>query len=141
MDFAEILEKAKAYEPEISRFLRDMIAIPSESRQEKEVVRRIRQEMKKVGFDQVEIDPMGNILGYIGSGTHLIAIDAHIDNVGIGDRSQWQYDPYEGYEDEKIIVGRGASDQKGGMAAMVYAGKIIKDLNLEGDYKITLEIQ
>lgn len=136
IDFAEILEKAKAHKPEISRFLRDMIAIPSESRHEKEVVRRIRQEMKKVGFDRVEVDPMGNILGYIGSGTHLIAIDAHIDTVGIGDRSQWQYDPYEGYEDEEIIVGRGASDQKGGMAAMVYAGKIIKDLNLEGDYTL-----
>ena len=39
-------------------------------------------------------------------------------------------------EDDEIIVGRGASDQEGGMAALVYAGKIIKELSLEGDYTL-----
>jgi len=136
IDFEKIKEKAEAYKPEISKFLRDMIAIPSESRQEADVIQRIKQEMETVGFDRFDIDPMGNILGYIGSGKHLIAMDAHIDTVGVGDRSQWEYDPYEGYEDEEIIVGRGASDQEGGMAAMVYAGKIIKDLNLQEDYTL-----
>jgi putative selenium metabolism hydrolase len=136
VDFKGVLEKAEAYKPAISKFLRDMIAIPSESRQEADVIQRIKQEMETVGFDRVDIDPMGNILGYIGSGKHLIAIDAHIDTVGVGDRSLWEYDPYEGYEDEEIIVGRGASDQEGGMAAMVYAGKIIKDLALADDYTL-----
>ncbi|UCG06352.1 MAG: YgeY family selenium metabolism-linked hydrolase [Desulfobacterales bacterium] len=136
VDFKRVLQKAEQYKPAISRFLRDMIAIPSESRREANVIQRVKQEMDAVGFDRVEIDPMGNILGYIGSGRHLIAMDAHIDTVGVGDRKQWEYDPYEGYEDEEIIVGRGASDQEGGMAAMVYAGKIIKDLNLQGDYTL-----
>jgi len=79
---------------------------------------------------------MGNILGYIGKGKHLIAMDAHIDTVGVGNLSNWNYDPYEGYEDDDIIIGRGATDQEGGMASMVYAGKIIKDLNLEDDYTL-----
>jgi putative selenium metabolism hydrolase len=136
IDFKRVIEKAEVYKPEISKFLRDMIAIPSESRQEADVIQRIKQEMETVGFDRVDIDPMGNILGYIGSGKHLIAMDAHIDTVGVGDRSQWEYDPYEGFEDEEIIVGRGASDQEGGMAAMVYAGKIIKDLAYEDDYTL-----
>jgi putative selenium metabolism hydrolase len=136
IDFKKVLEKAEESKPAISRFLRDMIAIPSESRQEADVIQRIKQEMETVGFDRVDIDPMGNILGYVGSGKHLIAMDAHIDTVGVGDRSQWEYDPYEGYEDEEIIVGRGASDQEGGMAAMVYAGKIIKDLDFEDDYTL-----
>jgi len=111
-----------------------MIASPSESRQEAKVIQRIKAEMETVGFDRVDIDPMGNVLGYIGSGSHLIAMDAHVDTVGVGDPDQWEYDPYQGYEDDEIIVGRGASDQEGGMAAMVYAGKIIKDLHLEDDY-------
>jgi putative selenium metabolism hydrolase len=110
-----------------------MIAIPSESRQEEQVIQRIKKEMEAVGFDRVEIDAMGNILGYIGNGRHLIAMDAHVDTVGVGDPDQWEYDPYQGYEDDEIIVGRGASDQEGGMAAMVYAAKIIKDLHLEDD--------
>jgi putative selenium metabolism hydrolase len=132
----EILQLAERYTPQMSRFLRDMIAIPSESCGEKAVIQRIKQEMEDVGFDKVVIDPMGNILGFIGHGQHIIAMDAHIDTVGIGNKDLWNYDPYEGYEDDEIILGRGASDQEGGMAAMVYAGKIIKDLGLEDDYTL-----
>ena len=94
--------------------------------------------MKKVGFDRVEIDPMGNVIGTIGTGKHLIAMDAHIDTVGVGNRDNWKFDPYEGFEDDEIIIGRGASDQEGGMASMVYAGKIIKEMGLEGDYTLAM---
>jgi len=138
IDFKKLLEQAYKYENEISKFLRDMIKISSESCNEENVIIRIKEEMEKVGFDKIKIDKMGNILGYIGHGKHLIAMDAHIDTVGVGDISLWKYDPYEGYEDEKIIIGRGASDQEGGMAAMVYAGKIIKDLNLLDDYTLLI---
>ncbi|MCF8008422.1 MAG: YgeY family selenium metabolism-linked hydrolase [Halanaerobiales bacterium] len=137
-DFNQVLKQAEKYRPEISKFLRDMIAIPSESCQEKEVILRIKKEMEKVGFDRVEIDSMGNILGSIGNGKHLIAMDAHIDTVGIGDKNQWEIDPYDGFEDDQVILGRGASDQEGGMASMVYAGKIIKDLGLEDDYTLLI---
>lgn len=132
----EILKLAEKYKSEMSKFLRDMAKIPSESCDEKDVILRIKEEMEKVGFDKVEIDPMGNVLGYIGHGKHVIAMDAHIDTVGIGDRNLWNYDPYEGYEDDEIIIGRGVTDQEGGMASMVYAGKIIKDLGLEDDYTL-----
>ncbi len=138
VDFRKINALAESYKPEMTRFLRDMIKLPSESCQEKAVVQRIKEEMEKVGFDKVEIDPMGNILGTIGNGNTLIAMDAHVDTVGIGNRNNWEFDPYEGFEDGEIIVGRGASDQEGGMASMVYAGKIIKDLKLEGDYTLVV---
>ena len=138
IDFNAIVNRANEYRPDISKFLRDMIAIPSESCNEAGVIQRIKEEMQAVGFDRIDIDPMGNILGYVGNGRHLIAMDAHVDTVGTGDPDQWEYDPYKGYEDDEIIVGRGASDQKGGMAAMVYAGKIIKDLHLEADYTLLI---
>ena len=88
------------------------------------MIRRIKEEMEKVGFDRVEIDKMGNVLGFIGNGPRIIAFDAHIDTMGVGNRSNWTFNPYEGYEDAETIGGRGASDQEGGMASMVYAGKI-----------------
>ncbi len=138
IDFKKINELAEGYKKDMTRFLRDMIRIPSESCQEKEVVLCIEAEMKKVGFDKVEIDPLGNILGYIGHGKTVIAMDAHIDTVGIGQRGNWEFDPYEGFEDDELIGGRGASDQEGGMASMVYAGKIIKDMGLEGDYTLVV---
>ena len=136
--FEEVRKLAKQYEPEMTRFLRDMIAIPSESCQEEKVILRIKQEMEKVGFDKVEIDPMGNIFGYIGHGAHLIAMDAHVDTVGVGNPENWKCDPYQGDETAELIFGRGASDQEGGMAAMVYAGKIIKDLKLEDDFTLVI---
>ena len=134
--FSRVLEKAEGCQPEMTAFLRDMVAIPSESCNEEKVIRRIAREMESVGFDRVEIDPMGNVLGYIGRGRHLVALDAHIDTVGVGNPATWKYDPYQGYEDDEIIVGRGASDQKGGMASMVYAGKIIREMALQEDYTL-----
>ena len=135
LDFAKIKELAEGYKPDMTGFLRDMIRLPSESRQEKAVAERIKKEMEKVGFDKVEIDPMGNVLGTIGKGKHLIAMDAHIDTVGVGNKDNWEFDPYEGYEDDDVIGGRGASDQEGGMASMVYAGKIGRDFDLETGQK------
>ena len=49
--FKLILEKAKDYQADMTRFLRDMVAIPSESCDEKRVVHRIKEEMEKVGID------------------------------------------------------------------------------------------
>ena len=55
IDFNKVYEKAETYKPAISRFLRQMIAIPSESRQEAKVIQRIKDEMETVGFDRVDI--------------------------------------------------------------------------------------
>ncbi|MES9997087.1 YgeY family selenium metabolism-linked hydrolase [Desulfovibrio aminophilus] len=130
MDAGKINELSREYAPRMTRFLRDMIAIPSESCREESVIRRIKQEMEAVGYDRVEIDKMGNVIGYLGNGPRLIAFDAHIDTVGVGERANWSFDPYEGYEDGETIGGRGASDQEGGMASMVYGGLIMKELGL-----------
>jgi putative selenium metabolism hydrolase len=97
------------------------------------VVDRVAEEMKKVGFDEVQIDPFGNVIGRIGYGKRIIAYDAHVDTVGIGNPDTWDFDPYEGKYENGIVYGRGASDQEGGMAAMVYAGKMMKELGLNKD--------
>lgn len=133
MDFNAIKTKSKNYEQEMTKFLRDLIAIPGESSGEEKVIKRIAKEMEDVGFDKIEIDKMGNVLGYMGSGETLIAFDAHIDTVGLGEKSNWNFDPYIGYENEKEIGGRGASDQLGGIVSSVYGAKIMKDLGLIND--------
>ena len=89
--------------------------------------------MKKVGFDEVQIDPQGNVIGYMGTGDKIIAFDAHIDTVGIGNIENWNFDPYEGYENETEIGGRGVSDQCGGIVSAVYGAKIMKDLGMLSD--------
>jgi len=132
----ELARLAQLYEGDMVKFLRDLIAIPAESCHEGPVIGRIRQEMEKVGFDEVRIDPMGNILGRIGSGRTVIMMDSHTDTVGVGDPREWSWDPYQGKVENGYIYGRGACDQRAGMASMVYAGKLIKELGLGGDYTL-----
>ena len=137
MDFEAIKRAAEGYRADMSRFLRDMIAIPSESCEERASSCASSRSWKKLGYDRVEIDQLGNVIGWMGTGEKIIAIDSHIDTVGIGNRANWTNDPYEGYETDDIIYGRGGSDQEGGMASAAYGAKIMKDLGLipEG-YKI-----
>jgi putative selenium metabolism hydrolase len=136
MKASEIAAAAHSYEADIVAFLRDLVAIPGESSHEGPVIQRIRQEMQKAGFDEIRIDGMGNILGRIGSGKTVIMMDSHTDTVGVGDPKEWAWDPYKGKVEDGYVYGRGAGDQRAGMACMVYAAKIIKDLGLAGDYTL-----
>ncbi len=137
MDFEQIKKAAEGYRADMTRFLRDMISHPSESCEEKEVVACIKAEMEKLGYDEVEVDGLGNVIGWMGQGDKIIAIDSHIDTVGVGNIENWEADPYQGYEDDAVIFGRGGSDQEGGMASATYGAKIMKDLGLiPAGYKI-----
>ncbi len=125
-----IAQKAHEMQDAMIGFLRDIVAIPSLSGQEENVVRRIADEMKNVGFDEVIIDPLGNVLGRIGNGPRIIAFDAHIDTVDVSDPSQWDFDPFKGKVENGNVYGRGAVDQKAGMAGMVYAAAMMKEMDL-----------
>jgi putative selenium metabolism hydrolase len=132
-EFHEWLEYEREH---IVSFLSDILAIPSPSRQERKAIERIQKEMKKVGFDDVQIDRMGNIVGSIGKGSTVLLYDSHIDTVGVGDPDEWVTEPYAPVVKDGIIYGRGASDNKAAIVAMVYGAKLIKDLHLEDDYTL-----
>lgn len=116
--------------PDMVRFLRDMIAIPSESAEEQRVIARAREELEKLRFDEIRVDGLGNILGRVGNGPVVIALDAHLDTVGVGDPTTWTRDPYQGDERDGIVFGRGAGDQEAGFAAAVYGARIARELGL-----------
>jgi putative selenium metabolism hydrolase len=122
--------------PDMVRFLRDMIAIPSESAGEEAVVQRVAEEMRRLCFDEVRIDGLGNVLGRVGSGRAVIAIDGHLDTVGVGDPSTWHRDPYSGELENGIVYGRGASDQEAGVAAAVHGAAIAKESALLEDVQL-----
>lgn len=133
MDFSKIKETAQNYEADMTKFLREIVRYPGESCDEKAHIDRIAEEMRKLDFDKIEIDPQGNVLGFMGTGEKIIGFDAHIDTVGIGNIDNWDFDPYEGYENDIEIGGRGVSDQCGGLVSAVYGAKIMKDLGLLSD--------
>jgi len=130
MVWNKINELAAKYRLDTAKFLSDMVKIPSFSAEEKDVVLRIKKEMEKVGFDEIIIDGLGNILGRVGNGKRVIAMDAHIDTVEPGNLNNWDKDPFSGDIDDIKVYGRGTADQSGGMASMVYGAKIMKELNL-----------
>jgi len=120
------LKDARQIEAELTTFMQDIIRIPSLSSQEGAVVERIREEMVKLDFDEVTVDPMGNLIGRIGSGPQVVALDGHVDTVDVGDRSLWDREPFSGDVEDGVLYGRGTSDMKGGVASSVYAGGLIK---------------
>jgi putative selenium metabolism hydrolase len=121
---------AESLRADLIAFLRDIIAIPSITGGEDAVIHRIRQEMESIGYDRVWTDSFGNLIGTIGSGPRIIALDGHCDTVDTGNPDTWEIDPFKGDHRNKTIYGRGASDQKGGLASAVYAGKILKETGI-----------
>lgn len=127
---------AEGYRLDLYKFLRDMISIPSTSCEEEAVINRIKEEMEKLDYDEIVIDGMGNIHGRMGDGPKVFALDGHIDTVDVGERFNWDFDPFEGKEDDDYIYGRGASDQEGGFASAVYGAKIMKEAGLLEGYTV-----
>ena len=121
---------ARELEADLVQFMQDIIRIPSLSSEEGPVVNRIQDEMLKLGYDEVRIDPMGNVMGRIGDGPIVIALDGHVDTVDVGDLSLWDRDPHSGDIEDGILYGRGTSDMKGGVASSVYAGALLKKLGV-----------
>ncbi|MDP2172157.1 MAG: YgeY family selenium metabolism-linked hydrolase [Candidatus Cloacimonadaceae bacterium] len=134
--YQEILSCARRYESESTRYLLEMVRIPAFSTLEKDVVEYIKKEMLAAGFDDAWIDGLGNVIGKLGRGDRIIAFDAHIDTVYPGDESLWDFPPFEAHVKDGKVWGRGSVDQEGGMASMLTAARIIKDLKLNDKFTI-----
>jgi putative selenium metabolism hydrolase len=116
------------------QFLRDLCAIPSYDSKIGPVGERAAAEMRKLGFDEVRFDKMGNILGRIGDGPTRLLYDSHIDTVGIGNPDEWQWDPFQGKIENGIFYARGACDEKGSTPGMIYGLALARDLGLLDGY-------
>ena len=123
----EALAAAAKCEDEIVRFLREMIAIPAESRREGDRCRRVLDEYERLGFDDARFDRLGNVVARIGSGPLKILMDGHIDCVGVGDPSAWDHDPFEGKLEDGKIWGRGAVDELPAIACMAHGMRIARE--------------
>lgn len=129
----EINSLAKKYENYTAENLSKLIQKKSLSCSEKEVALELQHQMETAGFDEVRIDGLGNVIGRIGKGKKVLAIDGHIDTVDIGNPKNWSFNPLSGEIKNGFVHGRGSVDQKGGPAAAVTAGKIIKEIGIPDD--------
>ena len=76
---SKLIANMEKYREDIVNFLKDIINIPSVTLKEEKVAFRVKKEMDKVGCDYSFIDGFGNVIGKVGSGKNIIAIEAHID--------------------------------------------------------------
>ncbi|MBL8057903.1 MAG: YgeY family selenium metabolism-linked hydrolase [Anaerolineales bacterium] len=121
-----------------TRFLADLIAIRSYTGQEGPAVERTLAELRAVGCDEVWRDSAGNALGRVGHGPRLLLYDAHLDTNEVADESEWPHPPLQPTVENGVMFGLGASDCKGGVAAIVYAAALLKALKLEGEFSVVV---
>ena len=134
----EIARLAEDLRPDMIEFLKDLIRIQTYTGNEIPAVVRMMEELKKIGCDDVWMDSAGNALGRIGKGNRIILFNAHLDTNEVSDASQWPHPPLEPVIENNILYGLGASDCKGGVAAIVYGAAILKKLDLLKDVSVVV---
>jgi putative selenium metabolism hydrolase len=135
-----VWSEARALREPVVAFARRLIRTPSLPGHEADVASLIADEMQALGYDRVEVDEAGNVIGLIRAtaphptpaGARRIMLNTHMDHVDVGDPSRWPFPPYEAVVQSGHIWGRGASDLKGALACQVYTGAVLKRLTGSG---------
>jgi len=135
---SEIKSAAETLYPDMVDFLSDLIRIRSYTGEEQEAVKRTLDELKKIGCDQVWMDSAGNALGEIGVDGERLLYNAHLDTNEVSDEKEWPHPPLEPVIEGDTLFGLGASDCKGGVAAIVYGTAIIQQLHLKPQCKLVV---
>jgi putative selenium metabolism hydrolase len=102
-------------------FCAAMLRTESTPNNERAVVQLAAQEMEDLGYDEVTIDPHGNLIGRIGpTGGKVLVVDGHIDTIPLHSRDLWTHDPFGAEIDDENMYGLGASDMKGPVATFIH---------------------
>ncbi|MGK9070581.1 M20/M25/M40 family metallo-hydrolase, partial [Staphylococcus warneri] len=106
------------------QILSDMIEINTENDNELEVCKYLKSLLSKYDIDSkiLEVDDnRANLIAEIGDGSPKLGISGHMDVVDAGDHNEWKHDPFKLTEEDGKLYGRGTTDMKGGLAALVIA--------------------
>lgn len=137
----EIIEKfSLEIKDEIIKFTQDLVKIKSFTSDEKDIANVVKEKMLQLGYDDVILDGLGNVIGVMGDGDIKIMYDSHMDTVGVKDIEEWTVDPFGGEIKDGNIYGRGSVDMKAGIASTIYAGYSMKKLGLAKDKTIYISI-
>lgn len=131
-----ILAKAEELRGFSAETLSALVKIPSPCGKEEAVCRAIAGRCRESGCRDVRFDGLGSVIAFLGSGPRMLALDAHVDTVGVGDPAQWELDPFSGLVKDGLVHGRGAADQKGGAAAMLAAARILAGAGCPDDLTV-----
>ena len=140
----QILELAKSQTDDFIKLVSGLIRIPSENPTgtQREVVDFVKNYLKEAGITHEEVGCNPEhpcVVAKIGKDEGFsVILNGHVDVVPAGDRDQWDYDPYSGEVTDKLILGRGTSDMKAGVAGLLFAMKILTEAkaDLQGNVRL-----
>jgi acetylornithine deacetylase/succinyl-diaminopimelate desuccinylase-like protein len=108
------------------RWLQELIRIPSVTRDEAAAARYVEEELRALGYrPNVESH---NVWFETGEGPTSLLLNSHLDTVELG--KGWTRDPFGGVLEGDRVYGRGASDDKGNIAAMLEIARLAKGRKL-----------
>ena len=134
-DLSALLTVAAAYQPDLVVFLRDLVRIPSVNGRDPEdrIAQRVQEEADKLGLESrlVALEPdRPNVLVSYGTGAERFALIGHMDTVAEGDPTTWSSPPFAAEIKDRCMLGRGAADNKAGIACGLYTLALLRDLKL-----------
>jgi acetylornithine deacetylase len=129
--------------------LRELVAFPStggsaaESEIQADLARRLTALGHEVDLWPLDLPALRAAPGYPGEevarteawglasrygpdGVPALVLQGHVDVVPAGDRDAWSGDPFDPVERDGLLVGRGAVDMKGGIAAVLAAAAAVR---------------
>lgn len=85
----------------------------------------ISKRLTRLGFqiEKMRFENVDNLWAKHGTTAPLIVFAGHTDVVPTGPESQWTSPPFEPTERDGLLYGRGATDMKSGLAAMIIAAE------------------
>lgn len=127
---------SEARKNKLTEVCQELIRNKSYSGEEKNVAEAIKTVFEELGYDDYFIDEYGNIIGHIKGSEEgkKILFDGHIDTVPVPDESKWTHNPYGGEIVDGKIYGRGTSDMKGQLSAMIVAAACFAE-DIKKDFK------
>lgn len=113
----------RSREEQVIELCQKLINEKSYSGHEDGVVRVLSERMKVMGFDEVTVDKYGNLIGCIRGNRpgKKILFDGHMDTVPVTEENEWMYPPFAAEIHDGKIYGRGTTDMKGSLSAMICA--------------------
>ncbi|TQR12285.1 M20 family metallopeptidase [Psychrobacillus soli] len=142
----QLVDEVEKRKDELIELCSSLIRIPSENPpgDSTEASEFVSDYLKQFGLEvdwHEASEKMYNLVSSIGdeSGKKLIYC-GHTDVVPAGDLSKWDFDPFSGEVVDGWMLGRGASDMKGGLAGIIFAFTLFKRLGIELPGQLTLAI-
>lgn len=119
-------------EKEKIQLLADIIELQTENNNEIEVCHYLKNLFDKYDINSKILkvnEQRANIVAEIGSGSPILALSGHMDVVDAGNQDNWTYPPFQLIEKDGKLYGRGTTDMKGGLMALVITLIELKEQN------------